>query len=85
MGKGINEIYVVKWIDSYASERWYNDKEIDDWIEETEMELMISVGFLYKKTRKYIVLFSDDSPDEKARCIKIPRGMIRSIKIIKAK
>jgi hypothetical protein len=83
MGKSIKEIYVVKWIDSYASERWYNDKEIDNWIEETEKELIISVGFLYKKTRKYIVLFSDESPDEKARCIKIPRGMVKSINIIK--
>ncbi len=73
-------IYVVKWIDSYTAERWYNDKDIDEWIRITQDDPITSVGFLYKKTKKYIVLYADKSPDEKARFMKIPMGCIKSIK-----
>lgn len=74
----MKRIYVVEWIDSTSNSRWYNDEEIDDYIIRSETP-MISVGFLYKKTKKFIVLFGDEGIDERARFIKIPTGCIKSI------
>ena len=79
------KIYIVKWIDSYSASRWYNDKEIDEWIEETENDPITSIGFLYCKTKKHIVLYGDISPDEKGRVIKIPRAVIKSIETVNYK
>lgn len=76
-------IFIVKWIDSYSNSRWYNNKEIKDWIKTSQKELIISVGFLHAKTKKFIALFADESPDEKSRIILIPRGSIKSMKKIK--
>ena len=77
------EIYIVKWIDSYSNSRWYNNKEINDWIKTSEKEHIVSIGFLYRKTKDSIVLFADKSPDEKGRLMIIRRRSIISIKKIK--
>ena len=26
------KLHIVKWVDSYSNSRWYEDKEIDEWI-----------------------------------------------------
>ena len=74
------DILLIKWIDSYSNSRWYNDEEIKDWIKQSEKDKIVSIGFLYKKTEEYIVVYSDRSSDEKARFIKIPIGMTIKIK-----
>lgn len=78
----MKKIYIVKWIDSYSNSRWYNDKEIKNWSKETEEDMIISIGFLHKKTKKFILLYADKGL-EKARFIKIPTGCIKSIKKLK--
>ena len=79
------KIYIITWVDSYSNSRWYNDKEIDEFIKGAETEHIVSVGFLYRKTKDSIILFGDKSPDEKGRLIIIRRKSIISIKKVKIK
>jgi hypothetical protein len=68
---------------------WDDAKAIDGWGEEDdtlEPCIVLSVGFLVKKTPKYIVLAQDIAPDGTV-CGRgqIPRGMVKRIKVLKKK
>ena len=51
--------------------------------DDSQLPLMKSVGYLYKKSKKQVILLSMITPDadvEHSPSINIPRGCVRSIK-----
>lgn len=71
----------IKWFDSANAQEWkYGDDEIRQFVQASKKSIK-SIGYLYKKTKKYILLVGDIGAWEgKNRIIKIPRGCIKSIK-----
>ena len=48
------DIYFIKWCDAFACDKWVPNEDL---LRDSEFPLIIkSVGFLFKKTNKYIVL-----------------------------
>ena len=72
-------IVAVLWDDATALEGWSHG-------EEPKPCLILSVGFLVKKTKKHIILAMDLAPDG-MQCGRgqIPRGMIKQIKTLRKK
>jgi hypothetical protein len=70
----------VTWDDATALDGWSSGEE------EIKPCLVLSVGFLVKKTKTHIVLAQDIAPDGH-RCGRgqIPRGMVKRIKVLKKK
>ena len=70
---------------------WDDATELDGWQEEHEEEelkrcLILSVGFLVKKTKSHIVLAMDLSHDRMRNGrSQIPLGMVQKIKVLKKK
>lgn len=68
---------------------WDDAKTIDGWGDDDDKLTpchVVSVGFLVRKTKDYIVLAQDLAPDGLI-CGRgqIPRGMVKKIKVLKKK
>lgn len=75
------DIVLIKWVDSFASGRWYNDTELDSW---QKVEVICkSVGYFYKATKKSVILYQNKSDTERGNLTNIPIGAIRKSKLIK--
>ena len=72
-------VYVIKWTDSEINEGWCTDEKIDSMFIENPSQIT-SIGYLYKKSKKYVIIYADYDDSHKNRIIKIPRGCIKSIK-----
>ena len=73
------QLVEVEWEDTTSSGRWVNEKDA------LVMPAQIhTVGWKLKATRKYLLLITqrDETYDECADRIRIPRGCIRSIRRI---
>ena len=70
-------VYVV-WTDAVANAGWFGEDELQKWIDNLTMKC-IDVGWLIKKTKKYIVLASRYSVDDKqyGQVHKIPIAWVR--------
>lgn len=75
------DIISVTWIDSMATGRWYNEEEVNSW--EKEDETCHSVGFLFKVSKRLIILYQNSSPTEYGNLTSIPRKIIIKIKLLK--
>ncbi len=72
-------IVAVLWDDATALDGWAAD-------EEPKPCLVLSVGFLVKKTRTHLILAQDLAPDgHKCGRGQIPMGMVKQIKVLKKK
>lgn len=75
------DVVLIKWVDSFSTGRWYNFKELDEWLkDETICE---SIGCFYKATKKSIILYQNIGPDEYGNVTNIPRSAIIGSKLIK--
>lgn len=69
------KIVLIDWVDSGGNDVVWENK--DTW--ELEPLPCKTVGFLLKKTPKYVVISQSDSPDQHGRLFVIPRGAITSM------
>lgn len=71
-------IVAVLWDDATAIDGWSHGED------EPKPCLILSVGFLVKKTKHHIILAQDLAPDG-MQCGRgqIPRGMVRQIKTLR--
>lgn len=74
------DLVSVVWDDAECDSGW-------DAAAEPKESLVLSVGFLVKKTRKHIVLAGSITTGEHNtnQRIQIPKGMIKSIEVLKEK
>ena len=79
------ELVVVTWLDAQDhKDTWVDTKDAEDF---TDKECkIISVGWVIKKTSKYLTLGSDydEDDDDYGTVRKIPIGMIQSLETPKA-
>ena len=81
----------VKRIYPLVEVTWNDATELKEWKEEHEEEEMkpcpiLSVGFLVKKTKDYIVIAQDLSHDRMRNGrSQIPRAMVKQIKVLRKK
>jgi len=80
------DLAIIEWMDAEASNGWFNNSEVDDYIKQS-MTPVYSVGFLYAKPTKdnpYYVVFGDldDVNKNNNRRIIIPNTWIYNITIV---
>ncbi len=75
------DVISVTWIDSMATGRWYNEKEIDSW--EKKKENCHSIGFFYNATKDFLTIYQNVSPSEFGNLTQIPVKVITSAKLVK--
>lgn len=73
----------VVWEDVASTAPWKEEREVDEWLKKPSY--VIEVGYVVRKTTKYLVLASergieDDTPTDWGNLTKIPRALIRSIR-----
>lgn len=79
--KQLFDAVMVLWDDATELPAGWTDE-----VEEVEPALAISVGFLIKETKDHIVLALDiDANGHHNGRSQIPRGMVKSIKVLKKK
>lgn len=73
----------VIWDDATSlSQGWKNPEEWEK--EPIKPEIVLSVGFVVKETEAYLILAMDtDSDGDHASRSQIPKGMVRSVKILR--
>lgn len=80
-----NEKYEITWKDTFGFNGWYSEKDIDKITDEIKCE--ITIGFLIKETKNYIILAmgrasnDDFLPYHSPKWI--PKGFIKTIKKLK--
>ena len=75
------DVISVTWIDSMATGRWYNEKEINSW--EKKKENCHSIGFFYNTTKYFLTIYQNASPSEFGNLTQIPIKVIIKIKLLK--
>ena len=75
------DIILVKWNDSMATGRWYDETEVDTWMKAEET--CKSAGFFYKANKQSIAIHLNISPSEYGNLTIIPIKVIRNIKLLK--
>lgn len=78
------KIVRVKWNDSVSMNRWQPANTVDAFAK-SGSDSISSVGYLYKKTKKVVILIQSVHGSERnyAETLKIPRECITSIKVLK--
>lgn len=71
-------IVEVEWDDAHMA-GWWQDGEP----EPPEPDLVRSVGYLVHKTRKHLVLIQSRTEGQHGNRIQIPRGMVKSVTVLK--
>jgi hypothetical protein len=76
----MNKMVLIEWKDAESADSWTPANEIDH-----DYALIKSVGWLINENKKTVTLaLNHDTKNEAYSCIlKIPKGMIKSRKIIK--
>ena len=77
---GTPSIVLVEWVDAAHEFGWMEGNQLID--EEPELTCF-TVGWLLRKTKLHIKICQTYSSDNHAQTIVIPKGMIRSIKVLK--
>ena len=73
------QIVLIEWTDAAHEFGWMEGNDEKD----TEIDLTcLSVGWVLKKTSKYIKLCQTYSSDNHAQTIIIPKGMIRAVTLL---
>jgi hypothetical protein len=77
----MNQLVIITWLDAQDHKDTWVDSEAAEKFNDVECKI-ISVGFLIRKTAKYLTLGSDwDEADKDYGTVrKIPVGMIQEIK-----
>jgi hypothetical protein len=78
----------VTWVDTAGMNNWQHKRTIDDWMKEGP-EVMESVGYLYKKDKKSIVIaqsiHKDDNGSNLGEPLMIPIKHIIKLEILRRK
>ena len=79
------DIVIVHWWDAVSDTGWTDEAGIVELLTKDEQHLVYSVGVIIKKDKDYIYLVADWGFDENPynRTLLIPRGMVKSEKVIK--
>lgn len=80
------DVVEVHWVDSLYMSGWTPPEDVHTFA--TDPDVVIhSIGYLYHKDRKYVVLEGHHSTynDESEGLMRIPRGAIHSITLIRKK
>ncbi len=76
----------VKWKDSESWVGWRSQRDVDDWSKHSDT-IIKSVGLLYKKTKKYVIIVQSihtyDKGGNLGEPLRIPRECVVSIKKLK--
>lgn len=71
----------IIWIDPTSESAWQNEKEIDKWAIEVSKEKCISVGWIIRENKDYIIIASDrNDAGEWANTNLIYKSLVQSIK-----
>lgn len=78
----------IEWKDIINENSWIDFEKIDKDIEDSKKEKFYSIGWLYKKDKDYVVIFTSLNLDKDENITNvnyeiIPIGVIKSIKEIK--
>ena len=78
------KIVEVMWNDSVSMSRWQSVSTVDKFVKDGSDKIR-SVGYLYKKTKKAVVLVQSVHGSEQnyAEALKIPRECVTNIKVLK--
>lgn len=73
-------IVLIEWVDAAHEFGWMEGNDLDD----AEPELVcLTTGWLLTKTKLHVKVCQTYSADNHAQTIVIPRGMVRSITVMK--
>jgi len=81
----MRKIVYIEWVDALSEDNWYSEEDIDEWLKNGE-ESCRSIGWVVKENKKYIVIASligKEDTDSVSLLMKIPKPLIKKIKIIK--
>lgn len=68
----------VYWVDAHQnSSGWLSDDDFASWLEEPGV--MLSVGIMISRTKKWVALAMSAGFDTVSDCLKIPTGMVRKV------
>ena len=77
---------LVKWKDSESWVGWRSQRDVDDWNKHSDA-LIKSVGYLYKKSKKYVIIVQSihayDVDTNLGEPLRIPRECVVSIEKLK--
>ena len=77
---------LVKWKDSESWVGWRSQRDVDDWNKHSDA-LIESVGYLYKKSKKYVIIVQSihayDVDTNLGEPLRIPRECVVSIDKLK--
>lgn len=71
------KVVMVEWDDACMSGHWIDGKP-----SKPKAEIVWSVGYLARKTKRHIVLVQSMSEDVHGNALQIPRGMILSMRVL---
>ena len=80
MQKRKQRLPIVKlyWVDAHVhSDGWLGQEEFRDWLKEPGV--MVSVGTLIERSKRWVVLAQSVGPDSVADLIKVPAGMVLKV------
>lgn len=70
----------IEWIDSVATVPvWLSVEEAIDWAKDEDNYKIRQIGFVFKKTKKFLLLISRISPEQVGGAFKIPVKCITKI------
>lgn len=77
------KIIEVKWTDAHRKDGWCGVEDLENW--KDEVGNVTQIGYLYKETKDWVYFYMGYGDDQTfLNSHKIPRGMIKSLKVIRS-